>query len=86
MLALAAAIRELTTLTRRSRTAMWCALQLSSQDMPPQCLKSAEMASHGFSNFLGTSVIGQVDATSDGGQEIKDSDVAKDGVESNSEN
>ncbi|KAI0226222.1 Meiosis-specific coiled-coil domain-containing protein MEIOC [Lamellibrachia satsuma] len=75
VLALAAAIRELTSLTRRSRTAMWCALQLASQDMPPQCLKSAEMASHGFSNFLGTNVIGQVDVTSDEGQEVKDSDV-----------
>ena len=62
VLVLAAAIRELTSLTRRCRTAMWCALQLSSRDMPPQCLKSAETASHSYSNFLGANVTGQADA------------------------
>lgn len=34
VLALAASINELTTHTRRARTAMWCALQMSSQDLP----------------------------------------------------
>jgi len=34
ILALAAAIAELTVLTRRARTANWCALQMASLDNP----------------------------------------------------
>ncbi|ELU02137.1 hypothetical protein CAPTEDRAFT_172802 [Capitella teleta] len=42
VLALAAAIAELSNLTRRARTATWCALQMSSCDVPVECVRSAE--------------------------------------------
>lgn len=32
---------DLAISTRRARTALWCALQLASIDLPPQCLKQA---------------------------------------------
>lgn len=44
VLALAAAIGELTTHTRRARTAQWCALQSASRDVPAHCVHSAEAA------------------------------------------
>ena len=44
MLALAAAINELTEHTRRARTAMWCGLQMASRDMPAQCMRTAAEA------------------------------------------
>jgi hypothetical protein len=40
VLALAAAIGELGTHTRRARTAQWCALQVSTNDMPEECKRS----------------------------------------------
>ena len=48
VLALAAAITELTSHTRRSRTTTWCALQMSSRDVPQECVKSAEQAVHSY--------------------------------------
>ena len=44
VLALAAAINELSSHTRRARTAMWCALQMAAQDVPLACVRSAEAA------------------------------------------
>ena len=44
VLALAAAIGELTSHTRRARTAQWCALQTASRDVPAHCVTSAEVA------------------------------------------
>lgn len=44
VLLLAAAIGELTTLTRHARTALWCALQMASCDVPIQCVRSAEQS------------------------------------------
>ena len=41
MLALAASIGELTTHTRKARTAMWCALQMSGKDVPQLRMLSA---------------------------------------------
>ncbi len=48
VLALAASIGELTTHTRRARTAMWCALQMSSKDIPQFGirLRPSEMLAH----------------------------------------
>ena len=54
VLALAAAINELTTHTRRARTGQWCALQTASRDVPAHCLHTAEAAVHNHPNsFLG---------------------------------
>ena len=44
VLALAAAIGELTVHTRRARTAQWCALQMSSNDMPAECKRLIDSA------------------------------------------
>ena len=48
VLALAASIGELTQHTRRARTAMWCALQMSSKDIPQFCahLRPSERLAH----------------------------------------
>ena len=42
MLALAAAIGELTSHTRSARTAQWCALQMSLNDMPLECRRAID--------------------------------------------
>ena len=42
VLALAAAIGELTSHTRSARTAQWCALQMSLNDMPLECRRAID--------------------------------------------
>ena len=46
VLALAAAIGELTTHTRSARTAQWCALQMSLNDMPVECRRAIDCATN----------------------------------------
>lgn len=46
VLALAAAISELTVHTRRARTAQWCSLQMSSNDMPAECRRVIDSATN----------------------------------------
>ena len=61
VLALAAAINELSSHTRRARTGMWCALQMSSNDVPVQCLRCTENASQmgkTSSSIDGSSTVG----------------------------
>ena len=50
VLALAAAIGELSAHTRRARTSQWSALQMSSNDMPDAC-KRVISAATGVSKF-----------------------------------
>ena len=57
VLALATSINELTTHTRRSRTAMWCALQTSMKDVPASSLhhlRPSELAAHDAASHHGT--------------------------------
>ena len=49
VLALASAIGELTTHTRRARTSQWCALQMSSNDMPAECKRVIHSATNSSS-------------------------------------
>jgi Meiosis-specific coiled-coil domain-containing protein MEIOC len=42
VLALASALNSLTINTRGARTALWCALQLASSDLPPKCIYFAK--------------------------------------------
>lgn len=41
VLALATALSDLAVSTRRTRTALWCGMQLSSTDLPRQCIRLA---------------------------------------------
>ena len=41
-MALARALGELSARIRRARTALWCALQLASVDLPARCVRAAE--------------------------------------------
>jgi len=42
VLALAAALGDLTTELRRARTVLWCCLQLGSCDLPSSCIEAAK--------------------------------------------
>ena len=54
VLALAASINELTNHTRRARTAMWCALQMSSRDVALSTLhlRPSELAARDLASSL----------------------------------
>ena len=74
VLALAAAINELTAQTRRARTAMWCGLQMASKDMPAQCMRTAEEAHSSASpnTSLGSAALNlSLDSTGDANGVIK---------------
>lgn len=53
VLALAEGLDELTFHTREARTALWCALQLSSTDLPLVCIRAAETSARRV-RFLAT--------------------------------
>lgn len=69
-MALAEGLNELTFRTREARTALWCALQLSSTDLPLICIRAAEMSAMRI-KFLalktasGTAAIDDAGETSD---------------------
>lgn len=49
VLALATALSDLAVSTRRTRTALWCGMQLSSTDLPKQCIRQASAEAKKFS-------------------------------------
>lgn len=91
VLALAASIGELTTHTRRARTAMWCALQMASNDVPhlrgrprPSAIMAKMAAAEGY---LKTDGEGQTEGQIPGqtqGQEVT-GEVASDVTEPKAE-
>lgn len=66
-MALAEGLNELTFRTREARTALWCALQLSSTDLPLICIRAAELSAVRI-KFLSLKTASGISATDDAGE------------------
>lgn len=73
--ALAGALMDLAISTRRARTALWCALQLASIDLPPQCLRQATFVTRHSDQETGFKSKAEIDFEYNGPCELLGQDV-----------